>query len=234
MKNLRNLILSILFALGSISSQGQGRDSLSLQRVPKHFLSVNPLTLSWQQAGVTYEFKPGWFGLAVSTGYMYANNWNPSYFFVNGPVEHGSLGYYSGVYVIPQLNFYFATIKSREHAVMFYAALRGVYRFMTVGSKNYIPWDCQFLTDEEVTYLKMDDKVNIRAAYVNIGMKFVHDHFFMDVNGGYGILDVHHVMTVYGYSTHPGPGGLYPVPLHDTYYDWHMAVNVNFNLGFAF
>lgn len=80
----------------------------------------------------------------------------------------------------------------------------------------------------------MDDKVDIRAASVNIGIKLVHHHFFFDINGRYGILDVHHNMTVYGNSTHAGPRKLLDVPFHDTYYDWHMAVNVNFSLGVAF
>ena len=231
---MKNIFLSFLFALVSFSSPGQGSDPVSELRVPKHFISVNPANLLfWQQAGISYEFKPGRIGLAVSAGYMYANNWNISYYFIGGPIDYGALGYYSGFYAIPQLNIYAVTKVSGKKVWMLYASLRGVYRYMTVDSKNYIPWLNDFQR-EEGDYRKMDDVVNIRAAFINIGMKFVNHHLFMDINGGYGILDVYHDMTVYGSSYHPGPGGLYPVPLHDTYYNWHMAVNFNFNVGVVF
>lgn len=231
---MRTLFLPVLFALGSLSSTGQHHDSVSQLRLPRHFISANPVNLLLcQQAGITYEFKPGWFGFGVSAGYMYANNWNASYYFIIGPIDYGALGYYSGMYVIPQLNFYFAKKVSGEKAWLFYASLRGVYRKMSVGSKNYIPWLNDY-TGEVRDYQKMDDKVDIHAAFLNVGMKFVHRHFFLDMNGGYGLLDVYHDMTVYGVSTHPGPGRLYTTPLHDTYYNWHMAVNFNFNVGVAF
>jgi hypothetical protein len=231
---IKSTIVFIFFSLASFSSFGQNNDSIPLQRVPKHFISINPINLILcQQAGIAYEFKLGRFGFGLSTGYMYANNWNYSYYCIEGPVDYGALGYYSGIYFIPQLSFYFLTKRSINDVFMLYASLRGVYRYMTVDSLNYIPWLNDFQR-EKGDYQKMEDKVDIRAVFVNIGFKVVHHHFFFDMTCGYGILDVYHDMIVYGVSSHQGPGVLLDVPYHDSYYNWHMAVNFNFTLGIAF
>jgi hypothetical protein len=213
---------------------GQDIDSSSSYRLSKHYFSINPLNLCLaQQAGITYEFKPGMFGFALGIGYMYRNNSTWSDFLIIGPHNEGKLGYYSGVYVIPQLNFYFKPKISEKGARMFYVALRGVYRYMTVDSIGYVPWS---YSEYYETYgcNKMADRVNIYGAFINLGMKVMRHHFFFDISLGYGILSTYHDMYISSQEIKNHIGPVYSPPKHEVDIDQHQALNINLSFGAVF
>jgi hypothetical protein len=231
---MRNFKLIILLVFCSTVIFGQNNKSGSSYHLPKHYFSINPLNLCLaQQAGITYEFKPGMFGFALGTGYMYRNNSTWSDFFIVGPVYKGQLGYYSGVYVIPQLKFYFKPKMFEKGATMFYVGLRGVYRYMTVDSIGYVPWS---YSEDYETYgcNKMVDKVNIYGAFVNLGMKVLHHHFFFDISIGYGFLNTNHDMFISSFEIKNHIGPIYSPPKHEVFIDQHQAFNINLSFGGAF
>jgi hypothetical protein len=232
---MRNIRLIILLVSYSTVIHGQDKDSSASYHLPKHYFSINPLNICLaQQAGITYEFMPGMFGFAVGTGYMYRNNTTWSDYFIVGPRNsEGKLGYYSGVYVIPQLNYYFKQTTFENGAKVFYVALRGVYRYMSVDSIGYVPWS---YSEDFETYgcNKMVDRVNIYGAFLNLGMKFVHNHFLLDWSFGVGYLGLVHDMYISSHeiSNHIGP--VYSPPKHEVYKDQHPAFNVNLSIGGVF
>jgi len=232
---MRNIRLIILLIFCSTVIHGQDNKSSTSYHPPKHYFSINPLNLCLaQQAGITYEFKPGMFGFALGTGYMYRNNSTWSDYLIVGPKNiEGKLGYYSGVYVIPQLNFYFKPKKYEKGATMFYVALRGVYRYMTVDSIGFVPW---FYSEHDETYgcNKMVDKVNIYGAFINLGMKVLRHHFFFDMSIGYGILGTYHDIFISSEEIMNHIGPVYSPPKHELFSDQHPAFNINLSFGGVF
>jgi len=231
---MRKFKLTFLLVYCSSVICGQINKSASSYHLPKHYFSINPLNLYLaQQAGFTYEFKPGMFGFALGTGYMYRNNSTWSDYFIVGPVYKGQLGYYSGVYAIPQLNFYVKPKMFGQGAAMFYVALRGVYRYMSVDSIGYVPWSYDEGFETYKCY-KMVDRVDIYGAFVNIGMKVLHRHFFFDVSFGYGLLSTYHDMFISSYEIRNHIGPVYNPPKHEEYFDRHQAFNINLSFGGVF
>ncbi len=233
-RSMREFRLTLLLVFSVASVFGQVTPPADAYRLPKHFLSISPLNLLLaQQAGITYEFRPGRFGFALGTGYMYRNNSTWSDFFYAGPVPQGQLGYYAGVYAIPQVNFYFKPKMLPEGAVLFYVGLRGVYRHMSVDSVGYVPW--KYSEDAE-TYscYKMVDRVNIYAAYVNVGMKVLRRHFFFDLSVGYGFLSLYHDMYIASHQIRNHVGPVYSPPKHEKFFDQHQAFNFNLSFGGVF
>jgi hypothetical protein len=233
---LRNIKLIILLILCSTVIHGQDNKSSTSYHLPKHYLSINPLNLCLaQQAGITYEFKPGMFGFALGTGYMYRNNSTWSDYLIVGPNNNtkGKLGFYSGVYVIPQLNFYFKPKMYRKGVTLFYVAIKGVYRYMTVDSIGYVPWD---YSENSETYLcqKMVDNVNIYGAFLNGGMKVLHNHFFFDLGFGFGFLGTYHNMFISSQEIKNHIGPVYNPPKHEVFSEQHPAFNISLSLGGVF
>jgi len=92
----------------------QKPDTASKDRLPHHYISVNPLNiLFFQQVGITYEYKPGKLGFGITAGYIYPNKKEYSNWFIAGPVKYGSLGYYSGFFLVPQVNVYLSKPKKQ-------------------------------------------------------------------------------------------------------------------------
>ena len=61
-------ILVFLFSAPLFGS-GQTGDKFFAPEFPKHYVSVNPLNiLLFQQAGITYEYKPGRMGYGINFG----------------------------------------------------------------------------------------------------------------------------------------------------------------------
>ncbi len=232
---MRKIKLIILLIFCSTIIHGQDNKSSTSYHLPKHYLSINPLNLCLaQQAGITYEFKPGRFGFALGTGYMYRNNSTWSDYLIVGPNNtKGKLGYYSGVYVIPQLNFYFKPKMYEKGATMFYVALRGVYRYMTVDSIGYVPW---YKSTGAETYEcnKMVDKANIYGAFANLGMKVLRHHFFFDLSIGCGFLSIYHDMYISSQEFKNYIGPVYSPPKHEVFSTQYPAFNINLSLGGVF
>lgn len=91
---------------------GQSTDSSEPTIYPKHYISINPLNISlFQQAGITYEYLPKNIGYEISAGYIYPNYKTYNNFFIAGPTTNGSLGDYSGFYIVPDVNVYIAKQK---------------------------------------------------------------------------------------------------------------------------
>ncbi|MCX6304278.1 MAG: hypothetical protein NT040_04875 [Bacteroidetes bacterium] len=64
--------------------------------IQKHHLSINPLNIVFfQQIGITYEYRPGIIGFAITPGYIYSNNKEYSNWFIAGPTNYGCLGGYA-------------------------------------------------------------------------------------------------------------------------------------------
>lgn len=212
---------------------GQNSTEPQIFRFPRHYISVNPLNLAFfQQAGATYEFKPGRMGFALSTGYIYSNHQEYSNYFVAGPTNYGSLGDYSGWFAIPQVNVYINKPKDPGNANLFYVSLKGVYRYMQIDSTQQTAWYNE--GDGYYWYRKMIDKVNIYGWFVDFGYKFVLQHFFLDVNFGVGSLSITHKMTVSGESQSSSYWHYFHPPDQDELQQQHVTINFSLNLGGAF
>ena len=179
-------------------SQTFGRDRQEPGDIlfPRHFISVNPLNmLAFQQAGISYEFKPGRMGYGLTTSYIYPNHLDYSNYFIAGPTDKGSLGDYSGFFVLPQVNLYFNNPKNSDHANLFFFMLKPVYKFMQIDSTEQTAWSHP---DDYYIYRKMNDNVNIYGGFVGFGYKWHIHHFFVNIELGLGILAVNHKMTISG------------------------------------
>jgi hypothetical protein len=154
--------LLILLSAAPIFMSGQSWKSSDDQpevKFPRHYISVNPLNMKlFQQIGISYEYKAGIAGYGITAGYIYPNYKEYNNFFIAGPTEYGSLGDYSGFFIIPQLNLYLTKPKHEKHGGVIYIALKLVYKHMRVDTTRSTAW-----SHEEDYYhnRKMIDKVNL-------------------------------------------------------------------------
>jgi hypothetical protein len=66
---MRITVFILLLFSAPLFGLGQTSDKPVAPRFPKHYISVNPLNiLLFQQAGITYEFKPGRLGYGINFG----------------------------------------------------------------------------------------------------------------------------------------------------------------------
>ena len=66
---MRITVFILLVFSAPLFGLGQTSDKPVAPRFPKHYISVNPLNiLLFQQAGITYEFKPGRLGYGINFG----------------------------------------------------------------------------------------------------------------------------------------------------------------------
>ena len=223
------LLISVpLFMFGQTDTLG------SKVRVPKHYFSANPLNiLLFQQIGITYEFKPGMMGYGITAGYIYPNKQEYSNWFIAGPTSYGSLGYYSGLFVEPQVNIYLTKLKNPKHGGMIYIAIKGVYKYMYLDSAGRIAWDTH-ADDYYWIYRKQVDNVNIFGGFVNFGFKFVARHFFFDVSLGPWIMSVNHKMIIAGEATGPYPIHEINPPRYEELHQTYPTINFTLNFGVAF
>ena len=228
------LISFILLLPILLSGQDKVRDNHV--KFPKHYLSVNPLNcLFFQQIGVTYEFKPGPIGYGITTGYIYPNYEEYSNYFIAGVTNYASLGDYSGLFVIPQFNFYLNNPKRTDKANLFYFSLKFVYKYMYLDSTYMTAWYNE--GDDYYLYRKMIDKVNIYGGFVDFGYKFYIKHFFFDLNLGIGLLGVDHnmIISMEGVALgEPKQLNSYNPPKTDALKTQSVTINFTLNIGGAF
>lgn len=234
-KAMRIIIFAIGFVACSLFIYGQETEIPPKVHLPRHFISLNPLNiLLFQQAGITYEYKAGTLGFGITTGYIYPNKKEYSNWFIAGPIEYGSLGFYSGVFIVPQLNVYLTKPKNPKKAGLVYVAFKGVYKYMTIDSTNSYAWDTRS-DDYYWIYRKMVDRVNILGAFIDFGFKFVRDNFFFDLNIGPGMLFVNHNMIIAGQTfTRPSQVSNVKPPRSETFNEKHFTINFTLNFGVAF
>jgi len=199
----------------------------------KHYISINPLNMTlFQQLGLSYEYKLSQFGFGISTGYIYPNHKKYSNYFIAGPTNKGSLGDYSGYFIIPQINFYFLQIIEQEKNKFLYLYIKPVYRNITLDSTYATQWINH--GEANFTFRNMDDDVNIFGGFFGLGYKFLYTKFFFDLNLGIGNLTINHDMKVYKTST---PYAAYyeefDPPLEEKIHESNYTINFSFNIGIA-
>jgi hypothetical protein len=232
---MRNIIFVIGLVTFSSIVYGQEADTSSKTHFYRHFISANPLNIFlFQQAGITYEYKPGTYGFGITAGVINPNNEEYSNWFIAGPVEYGSFGYYSGFFIEPQVNVYLTKQKKAGKAGLVYISLKGIYKYMKIDSVNSYAWDTH-LDDYYWIYRKMVDRVNITGVFADFGYKFVRRHFFFDLNIGPGILYVNHDMVIAGQTgTNPSPVSNIHPPRKESFKEQHFTINFTLNFGVTF
>jgi hypothetical protein len=212
---------------------GQGNE-LSNNSISKHYFSVNPLNIFlFQQIGLTYEYKPGKFGYCISAGYIYPNKKKYSNYFIAGPTNYGSLGYYSGLFINPQLNLYLRQPKNKKSGGLVFLAFKAVYKYMHIDSTGRYAWDTHS-DDYYWKYRRQLDNVNIIGAFIDFGYRCVIWHLFFELNVGPGFIFINHNMIVVGEATGPYPIHPLPEPRHETLNQIYPTVNFALNIGFTF
>ena len=226
-------ILFVLLIAGTLQVSGQADSTARPAHFPKHFISVNPLNcLLFQQLGLTYEFRPGRMGYGITGGYIYPNHQEYSNFFIAGPTSNGSLGDYSGWFVVPQVNVYLLQPKHPEIANLIYISLKGVYKHMEIDSTQKTAWSNE--GDGYYLYRKMNDQVSVYGGFIDFGYKLVVHHFFIDLNLGLGVLSVNHDMVISAqWMSNYGVQYYHPPKTEETH-EVHPTINFTINLGGAF
>ena len=211
---------------------GQTGDEQKAAHFPKHYISVNPLNIFlFQQAGITYEYKPGVIGYGITAGYIYPNKKTYSNYFIAGPTNNGSLGDYSGFFAVPQVNVYLIKPKHSEHAGLVYISLKMVYKYMHIDSTGQTAWYNE--GDNYYLYRRMIDKVNIYGGFIDFGYRYVLYHFFFDFNFGVGKMWVNHKMIISGQAVNPSPIQYFNPPRQEEVYENHVTINFTLNFGVA-
>ncbi len=221
------LVPSLLF--------GQHDQDNKEKKPPRHFISVNPLNiLLFQQAGISYEYKPTWLGFGITTGFIYPNYKTYSNYFIAGPTNLGSLGDYSGVFAVPQVNLYFNKPRHPDHGSLGYVAVKFVYKYMHIDTTKITAWTNE--GDGYYDYRKMNDKVNVYGGFLDIGYKYFNGHFFLEFSFGPGLMGVNHNMIVYGSSVGSNPYSVHYLdsPKNEHWDELHYTINFSINLGFTF
>ncbi len=228
---MRRTLLMTFLLLTVRLSFGQGQQESTEIYFPKHYISINPLNiLLFQQVGITYEYKPRMVGFGVTTGYIYPNHKEYSNYFIAGPSRAGSLGDYSGLFVVPQVNVYFNKPKHSRHANLIYVALKPVYKFMHIDSTQQTAWSHP---DDYYVYRKMNDKVNIYGGFFDFGYKCYIYHFFFNIEFGLGVLAVNHKMIISSERISNYQGHYYHPPKEESTNESHLTVNFTLTLGGA-
>jgi hypothetical protein len=228
---MRRALLSTFSLLTMSLSFGQGQQDSNDISFPRHFISVNPLNIFFfQQVGVTYEYKPGRAGYGLTAGYIYPNHKEYSNYFIAGPTSVGSLGDYSGYFVVPQVNVYLNKPKYSGDANLLYFALKPVYKYMHIDSTEQTAWSHP---DDYYIYRKMNDKVNIYGGFVDFGYKCYIHHFFFAIELGLGILAVDHNMIISSEWVSSYPKQYYHPPKEESTNESHLTINFTLTLGGA-
>jgi hypothetical protein len=231
---MRIIVLIVLLISAPLFMDGQTSVEQKTVHFPKHYISVNPLNiLLFQQIGITYEFKPGIIGYGITAGYIYPNKQEYSNWFIAGPTSYGSLGYYSGLFIEPQVNLYLTKLKNPKHGGMIYIALKGVYKYMHIDSVGRYAWDTHS-DDYYWVYRRQIDNVNIFGGFIDFGFRYVIHHFFFDINIGPGIMSINHKMIIAGEATGPYPIHEINPPRYEELHQTYLTINFTLNFGVAF
>jgi len=232
---MKTIIPIILFLSVPIFLAGQVSDEEIAAHFPKHYISVNPLNiLLFQQAGITYEYKPGPIGYGITAGYIYPNHKDYSNYFIAGPTNYGSLGDYSGFFIVPQVNLYLTKPKDLVESGLMYISFKMAYKYMHIDSATPTAWFNE--GDSYYLYRKMIDNVNIFGGFIVFGYRYVFSHFFFDFNIGPGVMWVNHKMVIDWQSVgmNPDPRNYINPPRQEELHQNHVTINFTLNLGAAF
>ena len=228
---MRITLLTILSLFIVSITFGQDQQESGDIRFSRHYISVNPLNIFlFQQAGITYEYKPRMVGYGLTAGYIYPNHEEYSNYFIAGPTSAGSLGDYSGYFIVPQVNLYFNKPKNSGYANLIYIALKPVYKFMQIDSTQHTAWSHP---DDYYVYRKMNDKVNVYGGFVDFGYKCYIHHFFFSIEFGLGVLAVDHKMTVSSERISYHNEQYYHPPKEERSKESNFTVNFAITLGGA-
>jgi|GEM_PF-1643661 len=202
---MRKIFITIGCMVLSVFLFAQKSDTIARKNFPKHYIGINPLNVSlFQQAGITYEYKPGRFSFGLSAGYIYPNKLNFSRLFMIGTNRNGAYEYYSGCFFLPQINFYLNKPRDFNNGTFYYLSLKGVYKFLTCDSNKYYVWDHEhdwYNPDIKFVYRKQIDKVHASGAFLVFGIKEIEKHFFIDINLGLGFIGRNSRSQVFGRGT---------------------------------
>ena len=232
---MKVITILVLLISAPLFGSGQTGDKFFAPQFPKHYISVNPLNiLLFQQAGITYEYKPGRMGYGITAGYIYPNHQTYSNYFIAGPTSYGSLGDYSGFFVVPQVNVYLTKPKKPNHGGLVYLAVKVVYKHMSIDSTKTTAWENK--GDGYYIYRKMNDNVNIYGGFVDFGYKLVLHHFFFDLNLGLGTTWINHKMIIVAenFDLSPEPANILNPLKQDEVHQNPVTVNFTLNFGVAF
>jgi hypothetical protein len=232
---MRTTIFIISILTVPLFVHGQKNELHLDEQLPRHYISVNPINiLLFQQAGITYEYKPGVMGYGITTGYIYPNYKDYSNYFIAGPTNYGSLGRYSGFFVVPQINVYLTKPKYSDEGGAVYISLKLVYKYMHIDSTVSSAWYNE--GDGYYLYRKMIDKVNIYGGFIDFGYRYFLSHFFIDINLGVGSLWLNHEMIISGEKNGSSLDPIYYInpPRQEELHQNHMTINFSLNLGAAF
>jgi hypothetical protein len=228
-------VLMILLALIPLTQSltGQEPDPKLVGDFPRHFFSINPInSFLLDQAGVSYEFKPGRFSIGLTGGYKYAGGRNYSRFFIASSANHGAYEFYSGMFAVPQMNFYLNKPRKRYNTTLVYLSVKGIYKYLHVDSTEYHVWD-NTLSENYFLYRKMDDHVNIIGGSLNFGLKFGFKHHFIDINFGPAIIKRSHKMHVVAQAHTLAliPSTPSVTPLDETFSNTQKTMNFSVSFG---
>jgi hypothetical protein len=198
-KTIRSFIFVLGITLWPVFLYGQRPDSTAKKHLPYHYFSINPLKCGlFQQAGISYGYRPGRFGFEVAAGYIYPSGFNAGRFFIARTSNYGALEFYKGFFLDPQFNFYLWKPKDAVKATICYLSVKGVYKYMFMDSTHYYIWDHETGGDDYWLFAKQVDRLNIMGGFVMFGVKHIDKHFYVDFNIGPGMLALNHNLVVAG------------------------------------
>jgi len=234
-KILKIFFPAVLALFCSFICRGQYHDDKAASPVNRHFISINPLNMAlFQQVGITYEYKAGVLGFGLTPGYIYPNKQEYSNWFMAGPTKNGSLGDYSGFFVVPQIYIHLTELNDSEEGSAIYITPKFIFKHMHVDSATRTVWDNH--GDGYSGYRKMIDNANVYGGFVDFGFRYFLGHFFMDLNLGPGIMWVNHRMVISGEwngKKNDPVSYCHPARREDQH-TRRMTLNFTLNLGFAF
>jgi hypothetical protein len=241
MLHFKNKIMKrIVFILGitfcSAFLYGQKSDSTTKNHLPYHYISINPLKFAlFQQAGISYGYRPGKCGFEISAGYIYPSGFNLGRFFIARTANYGALEFYKGFFLDPQFNFYLSKPYDDENATLCYLSVKGVYKYMFMDSTHYYIWDHDTGGDDYWVYAKQIDRLNIIGGFIMFGVKHINNHFYFDFNIGPGMLALNHNLIVAGtgHYVHDDISNINP-PRKETFNQFRFTMTMSLSFGVAF
>jgi hypothetical protein len=228
----RTLIIMCLSILAA-TTNAQEIDYLPHKIMPVHCFSISPVRVVFlDQAGLTYEYHDEYLGIGLSTGYKYASGRNYTRFFIATSNNNGPYEFYTGFYLMPQINLYFNKPKLKKTNLLVYINFKGNYKYLHVDSLEFHVWDNR-RSENNFYYRRQIDKVKIFGITGGPGLKLNINHFFIDFNFGVGYIYHHHNMLVAGEALQAGEilrdPSAYPFPDTLTY----SFPTLNFCLSFG-
>lgn len=233
---MKHAIVVVLIIVCSAFVYGQKPDSTSKNSFPRHFISVNPINFCLlQQAGLSYEYRYKRFGFGISMGYVYPSRLNVGRFFLARTVDYGAFEFYNGLFCNPQFNFYLKDPNRLKRNTIAYLTVKGVYKYLQVDSTEFHEWH-NVNGDAYDVYCKLVDRCHIGGIFLDLGVKYVRNHFTLDFNIGPGFLMQYHNAVIAGrtsyyganYNSFPNP------PPRESWSKLYPTVNISLTLGGAF